>query len=237
MLYKQMIKIRDIVSFLIESCHWATYFTILQMISLLLGCSNTLSTNDDWVEQLTALKEGNSIFSFGFNAPPPEGIMIKLSIFRNNIKKPCDIFDLQREEEMSGDFWYINILVDMTNVGEYLIDPLMNEYHQDASSVTLEQVREWKTYRRYPAVRGTVVIKAAPSSLEEWNNGMKLEAEIVAEFPTSPMHEIECFAEGDSEQLRIAYTNWVGNRPYVKNVLEPKPDALWAQSTTYQMRR
>ncbi|MEE9382493.1 MAG: hypothetical protein V3V08_03670 [Nannocystaceae bacterium] len=150
-----------------------------------------------WTDALRDIEISNqTIFSFMYLNEPPDGSLLRAAIFPEQTPSPCALFDELAPDE-TDTFWWLHLTVGSAHTGSYDITPYFGE-ERDLAKLDLISVDGGSTVIKIGAVHGTIHITQAVDTLEKWHSQTDLELEIEAEFPASPVFEIECNDSGDA---------------------------------------
>ena len=159
---------------------------------LFLGCAED-KTAPSIQDGIDILQDGNAIFSFLYVDDPPEGDLFWATIHDPKLETPCNLYRIDADISDQTPFWTLSMTVGDTAPGTYPIIPFFREEeNRDSAAAALRYVGDVSTTKRYPAVRGEVVIETAPQDINEWHTGVLLQMHVRAEFPNVSLHTREC---------------------------------------------
>jgi hypothetical protein len=161
------------------------------VLLLAAGCGHTdATTTDDWQSALGALAaENQSLYSFRFTGPPPDGAFFQALSLGDGFSGAACAPDTNAASES---YWELTIDLGGTVAGSYRItgDDIVGMSGQ-AANVTLLHRQNGEYTADYPAVAGTVTLPAA-ASLDGSVAGQELALTIDAQFPSHAVQRTLC---------------------------------------------
>lgn len=167
---------------------------VLLLIVICFGCDKPKKDTITVEKGVDVIKDGVSVFSFRFIDKPPDGIVLKIDIHQRSISAPCDLYKLNSDISKVAPLWYVMIRMGSTQPGVYEVNPLWDESKEnsDKALVLLSYVSSSDSAERYEAIGGSIELETAPGSIEDWNNGVGLIAELDVIFPKNAIRTVEC---------------------------------------------
>jgi hypothetical protein len=155
-----------------------------------IGC-DAKSNSGGWEAQLKQLAEtGQSVYSFRFDGAPPSGEFYTVAFHGVGAPAACERYATGLNE--SGDFWFLDLDINDTKLGEHAISLVERAGTPSATAnVTLLHRVNDAFVESYKAVGGTVTLSSAPL-VADANSGATLEGRIEVDFPTHGVQQLAC---------------------------------------------
>jgi len=158
----------------------------------LMACTDTESPSLRSV--LGELARADASYGFLFDAEPPDGVELKLSLHEPGSNDTCQLYPIDASARKSSaaerGFWYIAVNIKRVGEGEYPVVSAPSERAQ--ASVEVIRVEGQRKAERYRALEGSIQVLDPI----EYTTHSSVQVAIRAEFPEH-QPEAECEDRGD----------------------------------------
>ncbi len=143
----------------------------------------------------------NPFFSFSFFSVEQTDIGIEILLHDSDAADSCSHFT---DENLSGGFRVLRVSTNKTAPGSYTIIPHgldVADYEAEdlRAAVKLVFVEDNLDNRSFFARSGNVELLLAPATIEDWNEGQLLSADLDVHFLQDPIRPVKCDVGCDSE--------------------------------------
>lgn len=147
-----------------------------------------------WRQALSELGGGSaSIYSFAFDAAPPEGSHFTLALHLTDEPRACARYAANSSTMTDTDLWYLQIDMNGASAGNYVVttDRLSSHAADPVANVALLHRKNGEIAERYRSLSGTIAIHQAPN-LGAFRAGSRLVASVDLSFSLHPVQALEC---------------------------------------------
>ncbi len=133
-----------------------------------------------------------SIYSFAFDAAPPEGSRLTFAVHLTDGVRACARYAASSATMTEPDFWYLQVDLNGASAGDYAVTTDRLSSHTDrVASVALLHRYRGELAERYRALSGTISVRRAPG-LAAFHARTQLQASADLSFALHPAQALEC---------------------------------------------
>mgnify|MGYP003429202560 CR=1 FL=1 len=146
-------------------------------------------------------RNAGAIFSPAFQAAPPAGKFLRLSVHEQSTEQACRLY--QTDFEGSGTLAFIRLTTNRYQNGRYNVVEQLTPRDDPQVQVKVIESRAGIKVRTFSAIEGTLELSALPETLDDWRTGRELRGSLRAGFAADPVVTSECTRSLDRQSNRV----------------------------------